>query len=81
VTPDRRIAVKGTATVNGQAGYGFVLYGYDAEPDALRLVIWPLSAGTYPTTTLTYDNSAGAGFDLDVAEPQSLAGGSITVHS
>ncbi|MEV0590593.1 hypothetical protein [Nonomuraea cavernae] len=81
VTPDDRIAVKGTGSVDGRPGYGFVQYSYDADPDRVRLVVWPLTAGAYPTDTLTYDNVRGAGFDLDVARPQEIAHGSVVAHN
>jgi hypothetical protein len=81
VTPDDKVAAKGTGTVDGQGGYGFVLYGYDADPDAIRLVVWPLAAGEYPTTDLLYDNRRGGGYDLDVADPQPIDNGSIQSHN
>lgn len=81
VTPDDKIAVKGTGTVDGHGGYGFVLYGYDADTDAFRLVVWPLTAGDYPTTDLLYDNRREAGYDLDVANPQPIDNGSIHSHN
>ncbi|WP_089205283.1 PKD domain-containing protein [Streptosporangium subroseum] len=81
VAPDDKIAVKGTANVGGKDGYGFVAYAYDADPDRFRLVVWPLSAGDYPTSTLTYDNSRHAGYDLDVAQPQQIGNGSIQAHN
>jgi PKD repeat protein len=80
VAPDGKVAVKGTGTVNGQAGYGFVVYGYDSDPDRVRLVVWPLSAGPNPGTGTVYDNRPVAGYDLDQADPQPLSGGSLTVH-
>ncbi|MEU0155358.1 PKD domain-containing protein [Micromonospora fulviviridis] len=79
VTVDQKVAVKGTGTVNGVPGYGFVAYGTDT-PDAVRLVVWPLSAGQYPQETLLYDNRGKAGYDLDVSDPQPLDGGSLQVH-
>lgn len=80
VTPDAKAATKGSATLNGQPGYGFVLYGYD-EPDRLRIVIWPLSDGPNPTTATTYDNRPSAGYDLDMANPQPIDAGSIQTHT
>ncbi|MGW6500253.1 endonuclease/exonuclease/phosphatase family protein [Nonomuraea angiospora] len=80
VTQDGKAATKGKGTVSGRPGYGFVLYGYD-DPDKLRLVVWPLSAGPIPGETLTYDNRRTAGYDVDVAEPQGLASGSVQIHS
>jgi PKD domain len=79
VTVDDKVAVKGIGSINGESGYGFVLYGYD-QPDALRLVVWPLSAGPVPGNSTLYDNRRGADFDLDLADPQSLAGGSVQIH-
>lgn len=79
VTPDDKVAVKGTGTVNGQPGYGFVAYGFN-NPDKVRLVVWPLSSGPYPQQTLTYDNRAGADYDLDLSNPQPLDGGSLQIH-
>ncbi|MGW0807765.1 hypothetical protein [Nonomuraea sp. NPDC002799] len=81
VTPDDKIAVKGTGSVGGQPGYGFVQYSYDAAPDGVRLVVWPLSAGAYPADVRTYDNVRDAGFDLDVARPQQIAHGSVQAHN
>ncbi|MCO1597065.1 PKD domain-containing protein [Micromonospora sp. RHAY321] len=79
VTLEDKVAVKGTGTVNGVPGYGFVAYGFD-DPDASRLVVWPLSAGQYPQDTVLYDNRGTAGYDLDMSDPQPLAGGSLQVH-
>ncbi|MFF0175301.1 PKD domain-containing protein [Micromonospora profundi] len=79
VTPDQKAAVKGTGTIGGAAGYGFVAYGVDT-PDAVRLVVWPLSAGHYPQQTLVYDNRPGKSYDLDLSDPQPLGGGSVQVH-
>ncbi|MGW5667871.1 NucA/NucB deoxyribonuclease domain-containing protein [Micromonospora sp. NPDC003776] len=79
VTRDAKVAVKGTATVNGQAGYGFVAYGTD-DPDKLRLVVWPLSAGNHPGEDTLYDNRPLGDYDLDLADPQPLGAGSVQVH-
>ncbi|HZM76287.1 MAG TPA: hypothetical protein VFC19_11200 [Candidatus Limnocylindrales bacterium] len=80
VTQDDKIAAKGTASVNGVSGYGFVVYGYDARTDRFRLVVWSLSDGPFPTTNLVYDNRTGADFDLDLADPAPIGAGSIQVH-
>jgi hypothetical protein len=53
--------------VNGQAGYRFMLWATDGNPDTFRIKIW-LQAGS--VETVIYDNG--------VSQP--LAGGSITVH-
>jgi endonuclease/exonuclease/phosphatase family metal-dependent hydrolase len=79
VPPDGKAAVKGAATVNGTPGYGFVVYVYD-EPDSFRLVVWRLASGPNPSGTLVYDNAEGAGYDLDVANPQPISKGSISIH-
>ncbi|MEH0821876.1 MULTISPECIES: PKD domain-containing protein [unclassified Micromonospora] len=47
VTVHQKVAVKGTGTVNGVPGCGFVAYGTDT-PDAVRHVVWPLSGRTVP---------------------------------
>jgi len=79
ITPDGKAAVKGKATVAGQGGYGFVLYGHD-EPDKLRLIVWPLSQAPYPGGLPTYDNRRVNEFDIDRFDPQAVTGGNITVH-
>ncbi|MBC6466531.1 PKD domain-containing protein [Actinomadura alba] len=79
VAPDEQVAVKGTGTVNGEAGFGFVLYGYD-DPDKLRLVVWSTTDGENPGGKVLYDNRRGADYDLDLAEPQALTGGSFQAH-
>ncbi|MGW5671083.1 NucA/NucB deoxyribonuclease domain-containing protein [Micromonospora sp. NPDC003776] len=77
--PDGKIAVKGKGTVNGTAGYGFVIYGYQ-DPAKVRIVVWDLANGPNPTGAVTYDNRGGIDFDLDLADPQDLDGGSLQVH-
>jgi hypothetical protein len=81
VTTDDKIAVKGVGKVNGVDGFGFVAYGYDASTDRFRLVVWPLANGTYPQSTLTYDNRNGTDYDLDLADPQPIGAGSIHAHN
>jgi hypothetical protein len=79
VTDDGKVAVKATGKLNGQPGFGIVAYGFD-DPDAVRLVVWPLSAGPYPQEILVYDNRNGTDYDLDLSDPQPLDGGSLQVH-
>jgi endonuclease/exonuclease/phosphatase family metal-dependent hydrolase len=79
VAPGGKAAAKGAATVNGTPGYGFVVYVYD-EPDSFRLLVWNLASGPVPSGTLAYDNVEGAGYDLDVANPQPISKGSISIH-
>ncbi|HEX6130342.1 MAG TPA: PKD domain-containing protein, partial [Actinomycetota bacterium] len=65
---------RGEGTVNGAAGYGFLLTAYDGSPDRLRLKVWDAS------DAVVYDNRRGASDDVDGADPQALGGGSIVVH-
>jgi hypothetical protein len=65
---------RGTGTVNGSAGYGFLLTAYDDSTDRIRLKVWDAS------NTVVYDNRRGSSDDVDTADPQALGGGSIVVH-
>lgn len=93
VTPDGKIAVKGTAErVPGQ-NVGFVLYGYygcpsgvtsgcQPGPSRLRMVVWDVTAnGPIPDgVPAIYDNRAGHSFDVDAADPQTIAQGTILIQ-
>jgi|GEM_PF-6060735 len=71
VTPTKA-TYKGYGSVNGQAGYGFLLSAIDGTPDRFRIKIWEVGAD------VIYDNQVGAG---DNADPSTaLAGGSIVIH-
>ncbi|MGW9137580.1 endonuclease/exonuclease/phosphatase family protein [Streptomyces sp. NPDC055681] len=73
-------AATGTAEINGQDGYGLVVYTTD-DPDRYRLVVWELAKGAYPKDgNVVYDNRRGAGYDLDVADPQPVPDGSVQIH-
>lgn len=78
VTPDHKVAVSGTGTVNGKAGYGFVVYGYDTG--RYRMVVWDLATGAYPKSDKVYDNRPSTEYDLDVADPQPIDNGNIQIH-
>ena len=65
---------RGAGTVNGVAGYGFLLTAYDGSPDRLRLKVWDAS------NTVVYDNRRGISDDVDTADPQAIDGGSIVVN-
>jgi len=74
---------KGVGTVNGAGSYGFLLTAWDGqgngnnatEPDRFRIKIWEIGGG------VVYDNNVnGASDDIDTADPQAIAGGSIVVH-
>lgn len=79
VTPDNKAALKGTASVGGQSGFGFVAYAYD-DPDQFRLIVWPLTDGNIPPAAPLYDSHRGAQLDLDLAKPLATSGGSIQIH-
>jgi hypothetical protein len=72
---------KGTARVNGTAGYGFLLSATDGDQpggggqDRFRIKVWETATGT-----VVYDNVRGSSDDVDSASPQALENGSITVH-
>lgn len=64
---------KGTGTVNGVSGYGFMLTATDGSPDRLRMKIWRTA-----DDTVVYDNQIASS---DTANPTTaLSGGSIVVH-
>ena len=73
---------KGLGTVNGVAGYAFLLTATDGQVgggggvDKFRIKIWDRL-----TSTIVYDNVLAASDDIDAANPQALGGGSITIHS
>jgi PKD domain len=73
---------KGTGTVNGGSGYGFLLTATDGQlnggggVDKFRIKIWRLD-----NSLVVYDNNFGASDDIDTANPQAIAGGSIVIHS
>lgn len=76
VVSGARAQYKGTGTVNGVAGYSFLLTATDGHlnggggTDKFRLKVWN-SGG------VVYDNSLGAS---DGADPQVISGGSIVIH-
>jgi hypothetical protein len=73
---------KGTGTVNGVAGYSFLLTAKDGQinggggVDGLRLKIWDTS-----TSVIVYDNILSPdGDQMTAGNTQSLNGGSIIIH-
>ena len=72
---------KGSGTVNGTSGYAFLLTAYDGDvnggdgTDRFRIKIWRAS-----DNTLVYDNRIGGSDDMNGANPQPIASGSIVVH-
>jgi endonuclease/exonuclease/phosphatase family metal-dependent hydrolase len=90
ITPDEKIAIKGKAELVPGRRVNFVMYAYrgctagattGCQPDGhrFRITIWPESAGDIPGADIIYDNRPGADYDVDLANPQSLAGGTITI--
>ncbi|WP_327040983.1 PKD domain-containing protein [Micromonospora ureilytica] len=91
VTPDGKMAAKGRGTVDGQAGYGFVFYGYDGcdnggapgcrpGPDQFRMVVWTGGPNSYPTDATTFDTSRGADYDVDAAVPKTTISGRVNIQ-
>jgi hypothetical protein len=73
---------KGTGTVNGVSGYDFTLTAYDGDisggggVDKFRIVITDHNHGN----GVVFDNRNGLPTDMDTADPQAIAGGSIVIH-
>ena len=71
-----------TGTVNGAGEYGFLLTATDGQQpggggvDKSRIKIWVKATGA-----IVYDNVLGASEDIDAANPQEIAGGSIVIHT
>lgn len=67
---------KGAGTINGVAGYTFLLTAIDGDtkglPDAFRIKIMDSSGGT------VYDNKMGSAEDS--SDATNLGGGSIVIH-
>lgn len=67
---------------NNTNGYGFLLTVVDGQlnggggVDKFRIKIWDIDNGD----AVVYDNGLGASDDIDAANPQPIAGGSITIH-
>jgi hypothetical protein len=81
ITPDGKIAIKGRGELVPGTRVNFVMYAYRGDPGGgrFRIVIWPQSAGDIPGTDITFDNRSGVDYDVDLADPQALAGGTITI--
>jgi hypothetical protein len=71
---------KGTGTVNGESGYGFMLIALDAaltsstSTDRFRIKIWDISN----EDAVVYDNQIGEEEDADPTTD--ISGGSIIIH-
>jgi hypothetical protein len=72
---------KGIGTVNSVSGYGFLLTATDGQisggggVDKFRIKIWDTTSDT-----VIYDNVPGTSEDIDAANPQPIANGSIVIH-
>jgi VCBS repeat-containing protein len=80
VVSGARAQYKGTGRLNGVSGYKFLLTAVDGQvsggggADKFRIKITD-SAGV-----VVYDNRIGVSDDIDAADPQTIAGGSIVIH-
>ncbi len=72
---------KGTGSVNGETGYGFLLTATDGDKcaakttDKFRIKVWRVS-----TSATVYDNKIASPDDIDTASPQAISGGQIVIH-
>jgi hypothetical protein len=88
ITEDGKVASRGTGSVNGEAGYTWVLYGWDActgsnrpgcqntSNDLARLVVWRTATGQ-----IVYDHSPGSNeYDVDRIEPRNMTSGAVQIQ-
>jgi hypothetical protein len=72
---------KGTGTINGVAGYTFMLTATDGDisggggVDKFRIKIWNTATGV-----IVFDNQMNGSDDLAAAPTQAISGGSIVIH-
>jgi PKD repeat protein len=72
---------RGTGEINGITGYSFILTAYDGNVnggggvDKFRIKIWRTIGGA-----VVFDSKMGTSDDIDLANPQAIAGGSIVIH-
>jgi len=80
VTTNGKAEFRGSGTINGGGNYGFLVIVVDGKatngPSKFRIKIWDKNAGN----AVVYDNVPGASEDIDLANPQPVASGSIVVH-
>ncbi len=76
VVSGNKAQYRGTGKINGTTGYGFLLTAYDQSPDKFRIKIWRISDGV-----VVFDSRMGTSDDIDSANPQGIAGGSIVIHN
>jgi hypothetical protein len=79
ISGGKKATYRGDGTVNGEAGYRFVLIAVDGDappssgPDRFRIKI--TKAGD-----VVYDNRPGSSEDPDLSDTTILGGGSIVIH-
>ena len=74
VVAGTRAQYKGTGTINGLGGYGFMITAIDSTPDSFRIKIWNKA-----NQEIVYDNKNGSSdTGNDTTE---LGGGSIVIHT
>src|SRR5437016_9242026 len=72
---------KGSGTINGVAGYSFLLTAADGKVDGgdgvdrLRIKIWNTS-----TSAIVYDNQSGSDDSISSANTMAIDGGSVVIH-
>jgi hypothetical protein len=87
---DGKIALKGSGTLSTGEPVRFVMYAYrgcdpgmttgcQAGGHRFRIVVRPAAAGPIPADTIEYDNVPAGNNDVDLAVPQSLVRGTITI--
>jgi FtsP/CotA-like multicopper oxidase with cupredoxin domain len=80
VVTNGKAMYRGTGRINGTGNYGFFIVAYDGQgpgnPDRFRIKIWNIDAGD----AVVYDNRMGVSEDIDTADPQAIANGSIQIH-
>ena len=82
VVTESKGQLRGSGTVNGTGNFGFILTIVDGKlpggggVDKFRIKIFDKSAGN----AVVYDNVPGAPDDVDVANPQPIASGSVVIH-
>ncbi|GAA4972462.1 hypothetical protein [Actinoplanes utahensis] len=80
LTPTKRVASRGTGTLNGRSGYTWLIYGVpggQSGKDQLRLVVFETECGT-----VVYDSDPlSIHYDVDVLYLMSeLTSGAVQVH-
>jgi hypothetical protein len=72
---------KGTGTINGIAGYTFLLTATDSAingggtSDSFRIKIWNTA-----TSAIVFDNKMGGSDDFSLSPTEAISGGSIVIH-